>query len=69
MVGAAFWNPYLPEKTFVYNKSSKPLGPAEVGIFAEYLDVNGEISVDAAYRSLLSPEFPETCNDESGLTL
>jgi hypothetical protein len=54
MVNAAFWNPYIPEKTIVYNGGSKLLGAAEVGSAAEYLIVNGRISVDAAYRPLLS---------------
>jgi hypothetical protein len=54
MVNAAFWNPYIPKKTIVYNGGSKLLGAAEVGIAAEYLIVNGRISVDAAYRPLLS---------------
>ncbi|MHB1331615.1 MAG: glycosyltransferase family 39 protein [Sulfuriferula sp.] len=54
MVGAAFWNPYIPEKTFMYTSGSKLLGPAEVGIATDYLVVNGSISVDPAYRPRLS---------------
>lgn len=54
MVGAAFWNPYIPEKTLLHNDSSKSIGPAEVGVPADYLVVNGDIQVDAAYRSLVS---------------
>lgn len=54
MVNAAFWNPYIPEKTIVYNGGSKLLSADDVGIGANYLIVNGLVSVDAAYRPLLS---------------
>lgn len=54
MIAAAFWNPYIPEKTFIYNNGSKLLGQAELGVSANYLVVNGEISVDTAYRRMLS---------------
>jgi hypothetical protein len=54
MVAAAFWNPYVPEKTLIYDNSAKLLGSAEVGTTADYLIVNGTVLVDSAYRSLIS---------------
>jgi hypothetical protein len=54
MIAVAFWNPYIPEKTLLYNNESKALGQAELGVTANYLVVNGEISVDAAYRQMIS---------------
>ncbi len=54
LVAAAFWNPYLPEKALVVSGGSRILGPAEVGVAADYLVVNGSIAVDARYRLLTS---------------
>ena len=54
MVAAAFWNPYVPVKTLIYNNSTKLLGSSEVGANADYLIVNGTVLVDPVYRSLVS---------------
>lgn len=54
MVGAAFWNPYIPEKTMLHGDSSSSLGSAEVGVSIDYLVVNGEIQVDSTYHPLIS---------------
>lgn len=54
MVNAAFWNPYIPEKTFIYSDATKQLNSSDIGISAKYLVANGAISVDPAYRPILS---------------
>lgn len=54
MINAGFWNHYIPQKSIVYNGGSKIFGADEAGTAAEYLIVNGRISVDDTYRSLLS---------------
>ena len=54
MVATAFWNPYIPEKTFLFDSGSKFLGQTEIGVSATYLVVNGEILVDAAYKKMVS---------------
>ena len=53
MVGAAFWNPFIPEKTILHS-SDNPLNAAEIGVPVDYLIVNGRIRVDAPYHPLVS---------------
>lgn len=54
MVGAAFWNPYVPERAMIYSDSSKSLSSTEVGVSTDYLVVSGSIQVDSGYRPLIS---------------
>lgn len=54
MVSAAFWNPYLPERTLLHGDSSKYLDSTEVGVSTDYLIVNGDIQVDSIFHPLIS---------------
>lgn len=54
MVDAAFWNPYIPERTILHGDSSRFLDSVEVGASTDFLIVNGAIQVDPSYRPLIS---------------
>ncbi len=54
LVGAAFWNPYIPEKAFIFPEHTKLLGPDEVAVTTDYLIVNGKIPVDSVYHQIAS---------------
>jgi 4-amino-4-deoxy-L-arabinose transferase-like glycosyltransferase len=54
MVSAAFWNPFIPERTLTHSDISKLLGPVDVGVPADYLIANGDIRTDPIYRPILS---------------
>lgn len=54
MVGAAFWNPYIPERAFIFSSNVKTLGTADIAVAADYLIVNGTIAVDTAYKPIVS---------------
>lgn len=53
MVDAAFWNSFIPERTFLH-ADSKAIEITEIPMSVDYLIANGEIHVDAAYRRLVS---------------
>jgi hypothetical protein len=54
MVTAAFWNPFIPERTLIHSDTSKPVAPLEVGVPADYLIANGDIRIDSIYRPIIS---------------